>query len=122
MPRVCVASVVLEQQGRVCCACCVCQVGGGDQLYCDPVFELPSLKPWLAIDDPHVSLSGLHRHFQRCAECQCTQLAAQLVQYIHVAGSRRRLQFQALLNASLCPACGQWHVAKPGVIYAVVWH
>lgn len=30
------------------------QVGGGDQLYCDQVFELPALKSWLAIDDPHV--------------------------------------------------------------------
>lgn len=39
------------------CACCLLssQVGGGDQLYCDQVFELPALKPWLAIDDPHVS-------------------------------------------------------------------
>lgn len=24
-------------------------------MYCDQVFELPALKPWLAIDDPHVS-------------------------------------------------------------------
>eukprot|EP00879_Flechtneria_rotunda_P009341 GHRR01009780.1.p1 GENE.GHRR01009780.1~~GHRR01009780.1.p1 ORF type:complete len:646 (+),score=209.66 GHRR01009780.1:188-2125(+) len=30
------------------------QVGGGDQLYCDRVFLLPTLKPWLNIDDPHV--------------------------------------------------------------------
>ena len=27
------------------------QVGGGDQLYCDPVWELPSLKDWLNLDD-----------------------------------------------------------------------
>lgn len=31
------------------------QVGGGDQLYCDPVFELPTVKQWLTVDDPHVS-------------------------------------------------------------------
>lgn len=31
------------------------QVGGGDQLYCDHVFELPTLKPWLSIADKHVS-------------------------------------------------------------------
>jgi hypothetical protein len=43
------------------CACVIhnvlpsCQVGGGDQIYCDPVFELPALKPWLTLDDPHVS-------------------------------------------------------------------
>jgi hypothetical protein len=35
------------------------QVGGGDQIYNDPVFELPSLKPWLAIDDPHVSVRDI---------------------------------------------------------------
>lgn len=34
------------------------QVGGGDQLYNDHVFELPSLKPWLAITDKHVSCLG----------------------------------------------------------------
>jgi hypothetical protein len=30
------------------------QVAGGDQIYADAVLELPSLKPWLAIDDPAV--------------------------------------------------------------------
>lgn len=34
------------------------QVGGGDQLYCDPVFELPTVKQWLTVDDPHVSVLG----------------------------------------------------------------
>ena len=29
------------------------QVGGGDQIYCDHVMELPALKPWLSVDDPH---------------------------------------------------------------------
>lgn len=40
-----------------CCPAClpVAQVGGGDQLYCDPVFELPTVKQWLSVDDPHVS-------------------------------------------------------------------
>lgn len=27
------------------------QVGGGDQIYCDGVFEVPAIKPWLAIKD-----------------------------------------------------------------------
>ncbi|KAI8872470.1 hypothetical protein GQ42DRAFT_177137 [Ramicandelaber brevisporus] len=26
-------------------------VGGGDQLYCDPLWKLPQLQPWLAIED-----------------------------------------------------------------------
>jgi hypothetical protein len=32
----------------------VLQVGGGDQLYNDHVFELETMKPWLMIDDPQV--------------------------------------------------------------------
>jgi hypothetical protein len=31
------------------------QIGGGDQVYCDSLFELSSLQPWLKEDDPHVS-------------------------------------------------------------------
>jgi hypothetical protein len=34
------------------------QVGGGDQVYNDTVFELSTLQPWLDIDDPHVSDAG----------------------------------------------------------------
>ncbi|KIY91726.1 hypothetical protein MNEG_16238 [Monoraphidium neglectum] len=29
------------------------QVGGGDQIYCDDVWSLPAVLPWVAIDDAH---------------------------------------------------------------------
>jgi hypothetical protein len=32
------------------------QVGGGDQLYADRLFHLPSLQPWLKIDNHEVRL------------------------------------------------------------------
>jgi hypothetical protein len=37
------------------------QVGGGDQLYADRLFHLPSLQPWLKIDNHEVRLVVMPR-------------------------------------------------------------
>lgn len=62
LPRDCrslitLPGITLQLTVRILVAC-LCpgatQLGGGDQIYCDHVMDLPSLKPWLAVDDPHV--------------------------------------------------------------------
>lgn len=66
------ATAVLPDRSNPISLQLLVQVGGGDQLYCDAVLEIPALKGWLALDDPKVGwwvfvvLGVFCRHNREC--------------------------------------------------------
>ena len=92
------------------------QVGGGDQIYCDHVMELPALKPWLSVDDPHGRakepftpqlLKEMEQfYFGTCLQLCCDPSHSQLPHSMHCT---------SLPDASPClnhPAVNRVKVAK----------
>lgn len=105
------------------------QVGGGDQLYCDRLFHLPTLKPWLSIQDHQVR--AVAACDLRCGRWAGQRASLVLSSWLALswpaagrppgAGSSRALDTGGLFHLFCC-TCGDCGFATPHVGWQVTAH